>query len=618
MRKTVLWLVVSGFMLLSLVMAACGQPAATSTTPTAPATPSTPSTPAAPTTPTTEQPQKETVKPTSDVPQYGGTLVRIGGDPTRWDPIGGATSPVLSTQELWAGDWSKGPAGGYGTGETDWAHNADRFDRKVGMIAETTKWTFDIAKDDATIVYQIRQGIHYALNPASEASRLVNGRELTADDVVFVLKQRISDPDSYVYRTNPEVRPAIITKTGPWEVTVKIPASALMSTIQRLSSATSFYPPEVFQKYNKMAGWKDQVATGAFMLTDYVPGSLIVYTRNPNYWEKDPVGPGKGNQLPYLDSLKNLVIPDASTQQAALRTGKIDVAGGYSPTDAGQMRKQVPALKELVRTSVDGRGSPIFMRVDLPPFTDVRVRRAMMMGIDFQKILRDFRGGKGQIVTYPFADTKDYHTLFLGLDDPDTPASVKELFSYNPDKAKQLLKEAGFPNGFKTSLLLSSTNTAGIDYYSIIKDMWIKVGIDLTLDLRDSGTVTNLNTSRNYAMTTGTTAPAATFYLGVAYQGTGQNSNLGNLNDPIVNAALVEIRVATLTDIEQAMKIWREKIAKYVLDQAYAIPNVLEFNHNFWWPWVRGYSGEGPVSYAQTIWPSYVWYDTALKKSMGY
>ena len=258
------------------------------------------------------------------------------------------------------------------------------------------------------------------------------------------------------------------------------------------------------------------------------------------------------------------------------------------------------------------------MRVDTAPFTDVRVRRAMMMGIDYQSLLQDYRGGKGQMVTYPFADTVDYHTLYLGLNDPDTPDSIKELFSHNTDKAKQLLKEAGFPNGFKTSILLSSTNTAGIDYYSIIKDMWSKIGIDLTLDLKDSASVTNLNASRTFAMTTGTTAPAATFYLGVAYQGTGQNSNLGNLNDPIVNAALVEIRVATLTDIEQAMKIWREKLAKYVLDQAYAIPDVLAYNYTFWWPWLRTYSGESTLSYAQTTWPNYVWYDTALKKSMGY
>ncbi|MEK7353892.1 MAG: ABC transporter substrate-binding protein, partial [Chloroflexota bacterium] len=539
-------------------------------------------------------------------------------DPTAWGPFPGAGNTPITMQELWAGDWSKGPAGGYGTGETDWAHNADRFDRKVGLIAENTKWTFDIAKDESTIVYQIRRGIRYALNPNSEASRLVNGRELTADDVVFVMKQRIADPDSYVYRTNPEVRTANITKTGPWEVTVKLPAAALMSGLNRLNSTSGYYPPEVFQKYNKMAGWKDQVGTAAFMLTEYVPGSLITYTKNPNYWEKDPVGPGKGNQLPYLDRQQILIIPDASTRQAALRTGKVDNLGGFSSTDADPIRKQVPALLMLERTSVDGRGTPVFPRIDQPPFSDVRVRRAMMMGIDYKKLLQDYRGGKGQMVTYPFADTKDYHTLFLGLDDPDTPASIKELFSYNPDKAKQLLKEAGYPNGFKTSLLLSSAGTAAIDYYSIIKDMWAKIGIDLTFDLRDPGTYTNMSANRQYAMITGTTAPAATFYLGVAYQGTGQNANLGNLNDPVVNAALVEVRIAALTDIEQAQKIWREKIAKYVLDQAYAIPDVLEYNYNFWWPWLRAYSGEGPVSYAQTTWYNYVWYDTALKKSMGY
>ncbi|MBI2849811.1 MAG: ABC transporter substrate-binding protein, partial [Chloroflexi bacterium] len=553
------------------------------------------------------------------VPQYGGTLLRaVASDPTAWGPFPGAGNTPLTMQELWGGDWSKGPAGGYGTAETDWAHNADRFDRKVGLISEDTKWTFDIAKDEATIVYKIRQGIRYGLNPNSEASRLVNGRELTADDVVFVMKQRISDPDSYVYRTNPETRVAVITKTGPWEVTVKVPASALMSTLNRLNSTTGYYPPEVFQKYNKMAGWKDQVGTAAFMLTEYIPGSLITYTKNPNFWEKDPVGPGKGNQLPYLDRLQNLIIPDASTRQAALRTAKIDNMTGVSATDAEQLRKQAPGMRFLERTSVDGRGTPVFPRIDQQPFSDVRVRRAMMMGIDYQALLRDYRGGKGQMVTYPFADTKDYHTLFLGLEEPDTPASIKELFSYNPDKAKQLLKEAGYPNGFKTSLLLSSANTAAVDYYSVIKDMWAKIGIELTFDLRDPGTYTNMSANRQYAMITGTTAPAATFYLGVAYQGTGQNANLGNLNDPVVNAALIEVRVAALTDVEQAMKVWREKLAKYVLDQAFAIPDVLEYNYAFWWPWLANYSGESTVSYAQTTWPNYVWYDRALKKSMGY
>jgi peptide/nickel transport system substrate-binding protein len=354
------------------------------------------------------------------------------------------------------------------------------------------------------------------------------------------------------------------------------------------------------------------------MLTEYVPCSQIVYSRNPNYWEKDPIGPGKGNQLPYLDRQIILIIPDTSTQQAALRTGRIDLLGGFTPTDADPLHKQVPALKMLERTSVDGRGTPVFVRTDQAPFSDVRVRRAMMMAIDYPKMLTDYRGGKGQMVTYPFADTADYHTLYLGINDPDCPASIKELFSYNPDKAKQLLKEAGYPSGFKTSLLLTSTNTAAIDYYSIIKDMWSKIGIELTFDLKDTGTYNNMSANRQYAMITGTTAPAATFYLGVAYQGAGQNANLGNLNDPVVNAALVEVRTAALTDIEQAQKIWREKLSKYVLDQAYAIPDVLSYNYTFWWPWLASYSGEFTLSYAQTTWYNYVWYDQALKKSMGY
>jgi len=518
---------------------------------------------------------------------------------------------------MWAGDWSLGNAGGYGKGVTDWAQTVDRFDRKVGLIAEKTTWSVDAATNMATIVYAIRRGIRYQQVPNSAAAALVNGRELTADDVVFCIQQRISDTTSYVYLSNPELRKVEVTKTGPWEVSVKVASSALLTAVNRFGSTSGYYPQEVFQKYNKMAGWKDQVGTAAFMLTDYVGASSVTYSRNPNYWEKDPVGPGKGNQLPYLDTMVNLIIPDVSTRLAALRTGKVDTLTSVLASDADTLLKGQTDMKSLEKTSVDGRGSPIFMRVDKAPFSDVRVRRAMMMGIDFNNILNNYWGGKGQILTYPFADMKDYHDLYLGINDADTPASVKQLFAYSPDDAKKLLADAGFPNGFETTILLTAADPAAADYYAIIKDMWSKIGIKLTLDIRENTVYAGLQASRTYAMTTGTTAPAATFYLGVAYQGTGQNANLGNLNDPVVNAALKDINVAALTDLPQAMQLWREKLAKYVVDQAYAIPNVIGYNYNIWWPWLANYSGEGPVSYAQTTWPNYVWYDQALKKSMG-
>ena len=569
--------------------------------------------------PTTTVPGTQPTTSVAPKPQYGGRLIRVLiADPTSWGPFPGSGATPQQLQELWAGDWTLGKAGGYGQGVTDWAQTVDRFDRKVGLIAEKTTWSVDGNTNTATIVYSIRQGIHYQQVPNSAAAALVNGREITADDVVFCIQQRVSDTTSYVYLSNPELRKVEVSKTGPWEVSVKVASSALLTAINRFGSTSGYYPPEVFQKYTKMAGWKDQVGTAAFMLTDYVGGSSITYSRNPNYWEKDPIGPGKGNQLPYLDTMVNLIIPDVSTRLAALRTGKVDTLTSVLASDADTLMKSGTAMKALEKTSVDGRGSPVFMRVDKPPFDDVRVRRAMMLGIDFTNILNNYWGGKGQILTYPFADTKDYHDLYLGINDADSPASIKQLFTYNPDQAKQLLKDAGFPNGFETTILLTAADPASADYYTIIKSMWEKIGIKLSLDIRENTVYAGLQASRTYAMTTGTTAPSATFYLGVAYQGTGQNANLGNLNDPVVAAALKDVNVAALTDLPKAMQIWREKLAKYVVDQAYAIPNVIGYNYNIWWPWLANYSGEGPVSYAQTTWPNYVWYDQALKKSMGY
>ena len=90
-------------------------------------------------------------------------------------------------------------------------------------------------------------------------------------------------------------------------------------------------------KYGDMTNWKNSEGTGPFILKDYVAGSQVIMVRNPNYWMTDPIGSGKGNQLPYLDSVRCLILPDASTRQAAMRTSKIDVLSGQLWEDAGNL-----------------------------------------------------------------------------------------------------------------------------------------------------------------------------------------------------------------------------------------------------------------------------------------
>ena len=539
---------------------------------------------------------------TVDVSHFDSTM-NIGqssgteGHDIVWDP-------------LWTGDWAKGPAGGYGTNEVTFTQNNDIWRIKAGMVAESTQWTVDWEKGEGTIVYKIRQGMRWALNPNSEASRLVNGREVTADDVIANLERITTDPLTYLFSRQPELRVAKITKTGPWEVSVKLPVGALVPGITRFGQAR-IQPPEVFRKYGSLDNWRNSVGSGPFMRSEYVANSAITYIRNPNYWMKDPIGPGKGNQLPYLDSVRFLILPDASTRQAALRTGKIDQMPSLLLEDAKMMQTQVPALKSVA--SELGSATTTWMRSDKPPFSDVRVRRAMMMAIDFEAINQGLYDGLAQIMTYPNVYSPSYPDIYVKPDDPDMHESVKELYTYNPEKAKQLLKEAGYPNGFKTSALAVASE---VDEFSIYKDMWAKVGVELSIDVKEAGARTALIiAAKHEGMTKSGGFPVAIWYTFPGIYGTAlQNS--GMVNDPIINEAYTKINTQILIDEKEAMRQYRE-LRKHVLDQAYGIPQVVAPTYIFWWPWVKNYSGEVGTSYYTYNWPQFVWYDAELKKSMG-
>ncbi|MBI2830334.1 MAG: ABC transporter substrate-binding protein, partial [Chloroflexi bacterium] len=557
-----------------------------------------------------------------ETPKYGGIINLVqSGEITWWEDIvtRGATPGAvfrITNEAPWAGDWAKGPAGGYGSNETTWDGAFDKWANKAGYIAES--WKFDIGAETSSVTWNIRKGVRWALNPNSEASRLVNGRELTADDVVFSLKQVITDSRAYIYRAQPELRVAKITAPDKYTVKIEVPSAIFQSAVSRFGDSLFIVPPEVVQKLGDMNDWKRSVGTGPFILTDFVPAGSATFVRNPNYWMKDPIGPGKGNQLPYLDGIKILMILDRSTLLAALRTGKIDVLS-YGTTitldDARTIKQTTP---QLLSHTVLPSTSPRFinMRVDRAPFNDKRIRRALMMATDFEGIKNKYYAGEAQILSWPIVYNKEYGAAYLGLDDPEMPDSVKELYIYNPEKAKALLKEAGYPNGFKTKLTMRNT-TEYVDYFSIIKDMWAKAGIELTLDPKELGARKAILGTRNYEMMfDGDSAPLSQLYTMVQMRGLG--NNFSYIDDPVIEQDYARVqKAAGSLNFDEADRLHKE-LMKHVLDQAYTIPGVAPSTYYFWWPWLKNYNGEGAVGYFHRNYYNWVWLDQGLKKSMGF
>jgi peptide/nickel transport system substrate-binding protein len=477
----------------------------------------------------------------------------------------------------------------------------------------------DAAKNQGTIVYTIRQGIKWALNSVSPASVRVNGRQLTADDFAAYLTRAVTDTRAYLYKTNVDLRKAVVTKTGPWEVSVTVPLDALITAIFRFGDAVKIAPVEL--KDLPLTDWRDvSFGTGPYMTIDYVQGSAVTQIRNPNYWRKNPVGPGKGDQLPYIEKIKHLVIIDASTRQAAMRTGKID-AITYELEDATTLRKQIPGMPEATSgepTKPASSPESIDFPNDQAPYTDIRVRKALFMATDLQTINKTLYAGLGVIESWPWQGVRGYEPLRVGMNDADTPAAIKELYAYSPEKAKQLLKDAGYPNGFKTQVLLI---TEYVDFWSIIKEQWSKVGVDLSLDVRERAVWMNvLNAATFQGITDSGVASDSAFHTTPTLTGMPSSAaNTVHLNDPKIDQALKDIRTTILAKGMKAGITQARELTKYAVGQAYAIPVPYNYKYTFWWPWLKNYTGETSVGYYNVPnWAQYTWIDQDLKRSMGY
>lgn len=547
-----------------------------------------------------------------DVPKYGGTFIYSQTlDVMGFDPIKKlqmeCSSLRFTNEELMRGDWAKGMAG---TGETDWtAGFIGRIELETGSLAES--WE---TPDNETIIFYIRPGVHYGLDPNSEASLYVNGREYTADDAAYSIDQNFNTPTAYSWLayTRAGYGPTAIEAVDKYTVKVTVPET--MHGLMLLVMGDNMFQvcPDVTEKYGDQSDWRNQVGTGPYFLSDYVTSSSLTYNRNPDYWMNDPLHPE--NQLPYLDTIKSLVISDLSTSLSALRTGKIDQLGRISWEDAEFLMKQSPDLEYL--GVVSGPTLPV-MRVDKPelPYYDIRVRRAMNIAVNQQEIVDEYYSGNAVTFAVPYPPSPTYSEIFTPLEEQS--AEVQEMYTYDPARAKELLTEAGFPDGFTTKINCSSAGIE-VDYLSIVREYLLDVGIDMVIEPLEPSVMRSVGRGRTHEEMITMFCVDYIFPFRLLMVRQESFDNRAYFEHPFTRQSYEDINsVVGKDDVEVNRLI--KAVGKFSLEQAWGIWMPAPLQYTMWWPWVQNYHGESTVGYdGQNIYNHYIWTDMDMKKAMGY
>ena len=535
-------------------------------------------------------------------PQYGGTLTFSNlGELGVFDGVATGQNlgqaAQLARDPYLSEDWTRGAAG---TGEYQWFDNISLSpDNCAGALAEN--WEMP---EQGTIVFRVRRGVYWQYNPESEASRMMNGREVTADDWIASFNYLINSQTLKTYVPQ-LIGTATMEKTGPWEVTLKTPVDPFMGW--NWLAIDGLFPPEVIEKYGNMQDWRNFVSTGPFMITDYVPKSAATLVRNPNYWQKDPIGLGKGNPLPYIEYIKILEVTDVSALYSAARTGKLDFF--IDVVDPDSLHEMKAGLWPQCEFTTYLAAHPVIVvmrndRQDLP-FKDKKVRQALMLATDFNSLKDYYYGGDADILGFPV--TREAGRAFMPLE--DMPESAQTLYRYDPEKARQLLTEAGYQNGF-TAKIVFGMGADMEDVASTLKAMWAKAGIELELQPKDPGIFASIAYSRSYEELLLSYWPYGSTYPMCLNLGNFRGWNAGYIEDPVLEAAYHEIQKHILIDMSEADRVFREQLP-YIVEQAYYIPLPSYLSYSSWWKWLNNYHGETHISMAK-----YWWIDQDLKKEI--
>ena len=596
MKHKLVWFSLSLVLVAALLLSSCGSKSTTTNTTTTTTTTSavvtTTSTPVTTSTVATTTPTTVTSAVTTSAtgnwwdalgtPSYGGTItVSQTGNLTQWDPYatGGTNVLLMYLQQMDSDNWTVSPS----TFAFQFIFRPP--EDLVGSLA--VSWSMPDVND---FVVVLRQNVYWQnISP-------VNGRQFTAADVVYDMNRMYGLGGGFTvpspYASSDVISRAAmnsVTITAPWTIdfhwTTGNPENILETQLDQGTASQDYVAQEAVSLWGNLNDWHHAIGTGPFILTDFVDSSSASFVRNPTYWGTDERHPG--NKLPYVDNVKILIIPQLPTALAALRTGKIDLVENNGIQSANAMKTTNPAILQV---AIPQAAEGMALCNAQPPYNNLQVREACQLAQNLPLIAQTYYNG----TVSPIPQTLTLSTMGGGWGNPypNWSADLQAQYAYNPTLAKQLLAQAGFPNGFTTVCV--ANNTSDLDLMQILNSNLAAIGITVNVTLMDNaswGTYC-ISNKKSVAMSFCDGRPFGNAYSPIRQLQlfrTGYGGDYSLVSDPTFDAYYPAAVAAT--DITQIKSIVSQANL-YVAQQHFGVSIVSPNFYSFVQPWLKGYNGE--------------------------
>ena len=346
-----------------------------------------------------------------------------------------------------------------------------------GQLKEGQAESWETSEDGLTWTFHLRAGLKWS-----------DGTDLTAKDFVYSW-QRVCDPNVAapyaetvlgMVKGYDEAVAGDITKLdvqAPDEKTVVVNLANPCPYFGELAAFATLNPVQQATVEANGDAWATSadtyISNGPFMMTEWVPGSHITFSKNPNYWNAEAIK---------LDKLEFELIEDSNAAYSAYTSGEVDMIKDV-PTE------EIPSLQGNDDFHVEPIIGTYYVSLNLQKeyFQDARVRKALSLAIDRNYVANTLMQGTyspaSSIVGPGWLDTDG--SSFAENANGGTPYIDNDNFDANLEEAKKLLEEAGYPNGEGFPQIEYTTNDAG--YHKVVAEYlqqaWAAIGIDLKVNI---------------------------------------------------------------------------------------------------------------------------------------